>query len=155
MHGEKLGRAKAFGTLLAESAKGLRGITGHVNAFDDDTFYLLGNFRQNAISSLESGGGNNDAGGLARAAKLALSSRKRNKVIIMISDGSPTACTVEALGNLVKKLTTQMGIVCIQVAVDEMEVEAFPCFVDLSKCSFEEAVSRFGRLLMRLSASWR
>lgn len=155
MDGKKMELAKSFGMLAAESARGLRGIQGHINAFDDDTFYWLGSFMHHTTASLESGGGNNDAGGLHRAAELALRSGKKNKLLIMISDGSPTECTEDALKALVEKLERDAGIVCTQVAVDEMDAECFRYFVDLGRYSFEEAVSRFGRLLMQLTAQWR
>jgi len=155
MEGEKLELAKAFGALVAESAKGLRGISGHVNAFDGEIFYSLGDLQHNAIASLTAGDGNNDAGGLARAAELALRSKKRNKLLIMVSDGYPTVCSVNALRNLVTRLTNEYGIVCAQAAVDEMEEIAFPRYVDLSKYDMDEAVSRFGNLLIRLTRAWR
>ena len=155
MRGEKLERAKAFGALVAESARGLRGIDGHVNAFDGDTFHVLGGFERNAIASLTADEGNNDAGGLARSAEMALRSCKRNKLLIMVSDGSPSECTLDSLKNLVAHLTRNCGIVCAQAAVDEMEGIAFPHYVDLSQYSFDEAVARFGNLLMELTRSWR
>jgi len=155
MEGEKLERAKAFGALVAESARGIRGLAGHVNAFDHVTFYRLGDFRRNAIAALTAGGGNNDAGALARTAELALQSRKRNKLLIMISDGSPTQCTLESLKNLVADLTSNYGIVCVQAAVEAIEEPAFPHYVDLSNYPFEEAVARFGALVMRLTQGWR
>jgi uncharacterized protein with von Willebrand factor type A (vWA) domain len=155
MNGDKIERAKTFATLIAESARGLPDIMGHVNAFDDDTFYRLGDFKRPAISTLESGGGNNDAGALHRAATLALQSGKKNRLIIMVSDGSPTECTFESLKALVEKLTRRYGIVCAQVAVESIHEIAFPNFVDLSQYSLDEAVSRFGRMLMRLTADWR
>jgi len=155
MEGSKLELAKRFAALVAESAKGLRGIEGHVNAFDDDTFYQMGDFRRAAIAALTSGGGNNDSAGLQRAARLALASRKRNKLVLMISDGSPTECTFESLKNLVAKLTHDYEIVCAQVAVQSMEHVAFPHYVDLSRYGMDEAVARFGKMLMQLTTSWR
>jgi HEAT repeat protein len=155
MDGEKIERAKTFCALLAESARGLGGIAGHVNAFDDAVFYRLGDFRQTKVASLYAGGGNNDAGALARAAELALQSGKRNKLLVMISDGSPTECTFDSLADLVRRLTKRHRIVCAQVAVESMEQIAFPHFVDLSQYSLDEAVSRFGGMIMRLTAEWR
>jgi len=73
----------------------------------------------------------------------------------MISDGSPAECTFESLKNLVQKLTREYGIVCAQVAVEEMDEIAFPHYVDLSKYTMDEAVVRFGNMLIRLTASWR
>jgi nitric oxide reductase activation protein len=140
---------------VAESAKGFRGISGHVNAFDNDTFFRLGDLDHPAISAVESGGGNNDAGALSKAAELALKSGKKNRLLIMISDGSPTECSVESLRSLVARLTRRGGFVCAQVAVDEMEEICFPHFVDLSKYPLDEAVGRFGKLLMKLTEAWR
>jgi hypothetical protein len=155
MQMHKIQRARAFGALLCEAARGLRGLEGHVNAFDHDTFYVLGSFDRNAIASLEAGGGNNDAGGLSRAAELALRSRKRHRLLVMISDGAPTECTFEALKTVVERLIRREGIVCAQAAVAPMHEIAFPDFVDLSKYGAGEAVARFGRLLMRLTRGWR
>jgi hypothetical protein len=126
-----------------------------VNAFDDRVFYRLGDFRQTSVASLDAGGGNNDAGALARAAELALDSGKRNKLLVMISDGSPTECTFDSLKNLVATLTNRHRIVCAQVAVEQMEYIAFPHFVDLSRYSLDEAVSRFGGMITQLTAPWR
>lgn len=155
MAGERIELAKAFGALVAESAKGLDGIEGHINAFDGDTFYGLGDFQRNAIASLTAGGGNNDSGALARAAELALRSRKRNKLLIMVSDAAPAECTFASLKNLVGRLTREHGIVCAQVAVAEIEEVAFPHHVDLGRYAMDEAVARFGSLLMKLTAGWR
>ena len=155
MEGEKLERAQAFGALVCESARRLPGIEGHVNAFDDDTWYVLGDFQKNSIASLRSGGRNNDSGALMRAAELALLSRKRNKLIIMISDGAPTECTFESLRNLVVRLGREYGVLCAQVAVDSLEEVAFPHFVDLSRFGAGEAVSRFGKMVMGLTGGWR
>jgi cobalamin biosynthesis protein CobT len=151
MSGQKLESAKAFGTLLCESAKGLRGIQGHVHAFDDNTWYPLGDFESNNIASLSSGGANNDAGALLRAAELALQSKKRQKLLIMISDGSPTECSVESLKKLVEILGREHSILCAQVAVETLSDIAFPHYVDLSQFRFGDAVQRFGNLLIRLT----
>src|SRR5262249_49657677 len=68
MDGEKMQLASTFGVLVAESAKEIAGIEGHINAFDGDTFYLLGDLRRTAAAALTADGGNNDSGALARAA---------------------------------------------------------------------------------------
>jgi uncharacterized protein with von Willebrand factor type A (vWA) domain len=150
MAGENSEKAKAFGMLIAEAAKGIREIEGHVNAFDDDTFIRLGDFRSHAIASLQARGGNNDAGGLARAAELALASRKRHRIIIMINDDSPTESTAESVGALVSELTRRHGLVLAQVAVDELQTGSFPHFVDYSELEFDAAIGEFGNLLRRL-----
>jgi nitric oxide reductase activation protein len=155
MEGESMARARRFAALLAESARGVRGLEGHVSAFDDDTFYRLGGFQRCAIAALEAGGGNNDAGGLLRAAELALLSRRRHRLLVMISDGMPTECTFDSLQGLVERLTRTYGILCAQVGVARIERVAFPQHVDLSVYPLEEAVARFGRLLISLTRGWR
>ena len=72
----------------------------------------------------------------------------------MISDGSPTECSVEALRNLVNRLTRDHGIVCVQAAVDQIDHDCFPRFVDLSKYPIDEAVGRFGKMLIDLTRGW-
>jgi hypothetical protein len=152
MEGERLERAIAFAVLLAESAKGLVGLEGHVNAFDGETFYRLGDFQQTAVASLWASGGNNDAGALARAAELALQSRKRNKALIMISDGAPAQCSFASLQKLVTRLTREHHIGCAQVAVAPLAHVAFPQYIDVSRYTLDQAVARFGRLLMQLTS---
>ncbi|HEV8323843.1 MAG TPA: HEAT repeat domain-containing protein [Myxococcota bacterium] len=154
MAGAEMELAQRFGVLLAEAARGLRGLTGHVNAFDDDTFWRLGDFERNAIATLTTGGANNDCGALVRAADLALRSRRRHRLLVMISDGSPTECSVSALRRLVQALRVRHGLVCAQVAVAELKDDAFPNFLDVTACDTQEAVARFGRLLERLTAAW-
>lgn len=152
MTGERLARAIAFAILLAESAKGLFGLDGRINAFDGETFYDLGDFQHTTVASLRAGGGNNDAGALARAAELALQSKKRNKALIMISDGMPAQCSFASLQKLVTRLTREYRIHCAQVAVAPLEHVAFPQYVDVSRLTLNQAVARFGRLLMQLTS---
>lgn len=155
MHGEKITLARRFAALLTEAAGGVRGLVGHVNAFDDDTFYRLGDFRRNAIARLESGGGNNDAGGLLRAAQLAEQSGMQNRLLVMISDGSPTECTVAALANLVQFLGRRKKIACAQVCVDRVRDRVFPVTLDVRQLGMDASVHEFGRLLVRLTRAWR
>ncbi len=152
---ERMERAKSFGALVAESARGIRGLEGHVTSFDGYVFYHLGDLQRNAVASLYAHNGNNDAGGLEKAAQLALASRKKNKLILMISDGAPTECTFESLKNLVERLGRDHGIACAQVAVAPIDQIAFPHYVDLTAFTLDEAIARFGSTLMRLTASWR
>ena len=153
MAGEKIENARRFGVLLAESTRGL-GIEGHVSAFDHETFYELGDLSHCAAAAIEEGGGNNDAGGLWEASRLALCSRRKRRLICVISDGAPTACTIEALEGLVRTLTEQDNIKLAQIAMDRMAQTTLPNFVDVSGLPMEEAVTEFGRLLMRLTRDW-
>jgi len=152
--GERMPLARRFAMLLADSAGGLPGIEGHVSAFDHRFFHRLGDFRRNTIAALEPGGGNNDAGGLQAAANLALASRKSNRLLIMISDGLPTECSVDSLRQLVRRLRTDHDVRCAQVAVAPLQEVCFPEFLDVSSVPPAEAIRRFGRLLERLTRGW-
>lgn len=151
MAGERMNRAQMFASLFLESTRGLRGIVGHIHAFDDSTLYRLGDLQQRAIADLEAMGGNNDAGALQRAAELALQSRKRRRLLIVISDGMPTECTAASLQKLVHHLSEEKGILCAQVAVEPLQHICFPHHLDVSQYELDEAVSRFGQLLIRLN----
>jgi HEAT repeat protein len=153
--GDRMPLARRFGVLLAEAARGLRGLEGHISAFDGTTFYRLGNFQRHGIASLTADDGNNDSGALLRAAQLALSSRRKNRLIVMISDGSPAECSTSSLRNLVGVLERRHGIACAQVAVAPILEVCFPHFLDVSGKPTGEAVRQFGRLLVRLTRSWR
>ncbi|MCD6346775.1 MAG: VWA domain-containing protein, partial [Bacteroidales bacterium] len=155
MHGEKLTLAKSFAALLVESIGAIHGIEGHVNAFDDDTFYTLGTLKHCTVAGLHADGGNNDAGALLKAAGLAMASGKRNKLLVMISDGSPTGCTEKALTNLVQQLERANDIKCVQVAVDKIDTASFRDFVDLSNLNFHNSIARFGEIIARITAEWR
>ncbi|TNE44271.1 MAG: hypothetical protein EP343_31465 [Deltaproteobacteria bacterium] len=153
--GERMEQAKSFATLLAESARGLRGIEGRIHAFDERTLFDLGTFQRNTIEQLDACGGNNDAAALQRAAELALKSQKKHCLLVMISDGLPAECSVASLRHVVRHLTEEHGIICAQVAVAPLAEICFPHYLDLSQHTLDEAVSRFGRLIMKLTTSWR
>jgi len=155
MHGEKLTLAKSFAALLVESIGTIRGIEGHVNAFDHNTFYRLGTLTHCSVAGLYAGGGNNDAGALKKAAELAMASRKKNKLLVMISDGSPTECTEISLTNLVQQLESSYQIKCIQVAIDKFSAASFKDFVDLSNLDFNNSITRFGEIIARITTEWR
>ncbi|EGB15659.1 VWA containing CoxE family protein [Pseudodesulfovibrio mercurii] len=155
MCGRGMGLARSFGVLLAEALKDLPGITGHIHAFDDETLYDLGDFRRHAIAMLQAGGGNNDCGALHYAARLAQQSRKRNRLLIMISDGQPTdGCCPASLTGLVDELESRWGINCVQVAVEPIQEPSFKQYFDLSTLPYGEAVARFGRLVEKFALAW-
>ena len=152
--GDSMDRAISFGVLLLEAAKGLPGLSCRAMGFDDSILYDLGGPGSTSVAGLTPGGGNNDAAALLHLAHLAELSRKSRKFLIMISDGYPTACSLEALRTLVRLLGQRYRLVCAQVAVAGMDEErsAFPHFTDLSRAARSTSVRQFGRLLQRLVA---
>lgn len=149
---DRMEKARAFGALILEAAKGRRGIEARAVGFTSEEIFDLGKAGDPAIIDLIASGGNNDAAGLLHGARLALLSGKRHALLVMISDGYPTECSFESLCALVIRLKEKYGIHCAQVAVAPLDKEriAFPHFTDLTDKSFSTAVAAFGRMIQRL-----
>jgi len=143
-------KARRFAVLVAEAAKGLAGIDVRVFGFTDAVIYDAGDARRCAASSLEAGGGNNDAGALLHVAEIAKRSRRRAKLLVMVSDGLPTDCSAQALTDLVKHLEKREHMVLAQVAVRPLEEQCFTHYVRLDQGDASEVVRRFGETIARL-----
>jgi hypothetical protein len=143
-------KAKLFGSMLAEAARGFRGIDLALFGFTHDVIYDAGDASRCAVYGLEAGGGNNDAGALWHAANVAKASRRRAKLLVMISDGLPTECSAEALRSLVSRLHNRERIACAQVAVMPLTEVCFPHYVVLSEADQDVAVRRFGAIIASL-----
>ncbi len=146
MHGTLMERARAFGVLLADAARGIRGVDVRLFGFTDRVIYDAGDSRYPAVASLAAGGGNNDAAALDHVAAIARRSRRRAKLLVMISDGLPTECSVAALRGLVRHLVHREGMCCAQVAVRPISEVCFPHYVEVLEDDFDASVRRFGRI---------
>lgn len=149
MAGPNLDKAKAFGTLLAEALKGLPGVDLRLFGFDDRVLYDAGDARRCAVHALRPTWGNNDAGGLFHLWKLARRSKRQAKLLLMISDGLPSACSVAALRGLVRELSRR-GCCCAQVAVAPLSEICFPHYVLLDQQDLHASVRKFGTVVVRL-----
>ncbi len=149
--GNNIHKARLFGSLLAEAARGLPGVDLRVFGFTGAELLDAGSAQRCAVSSLQAGGGNNDAGALWAMSRLALKSQRRGRLLVMISDGLPTDCSVAALKALVHRLSTREGICCAQVAVRPLNVVCFPHYVEMrGEAALSESVREFGRTVARL-----
>jgi hypothetical protein len=146
----KIEKARLFGTLLAEAVRGNRAIDLRLWGFTDEVIYDAGTARRCAAHALDASGGNNDAGALWYAARVARRSARKAKMLVMISDGSPSACSVTSLRVLVERLSWRMGILCAQVAVEALDEICFPHYVLLEEGQTDECVRRFGVVIQRL-----
>lgn len=146
---DNLEKAKRFGMLVAEAAQAVRGIDVRLFGFTDSTIYDAGSAERPAIPALSAGGGNNDAAALWHAAQEALVSKRRAKLLVMISDGLPTECSVQALRALVLKLTHRFNICCAQASVEPLTEECFEHYV-LLKGEIDESVREFGSMIAKL-----
>jgi hypothetical protein len=146
-----LDKARSFAVLIAEAVRGLPGVEARFWGFTDTVIWDAGDAERCAVTSLETSGGNNDAAALYHAAQIAAGSRRRAKVLVMISDGLPTQCSVAALRNLVAQLGRRQQIVCAQVAVRPLAEVCFPHYVLLADEPIEVATLRFGELVSKLA----
>lgn len=142
-------RAQLFAALIAESARGVDGIDARFFGFTDEVIFDAGTAAHCAVAALEPQGGNNDAAALWYVSRVAMSSRRSARLLVMISDGIPTECSVESLRVLVKKLTAT-GIACAQVAVQPITDICFPDYVLVDDENLSDAVGRFGRIIVKL-----
>jgi len=118
--------------------------------FTESTIYDAGNARRCAVHALHHGGGNNDAAALWHAAQVARQSARRAKLLVMISDGSPTECTTTALTALVTRLTRRWKMCCAQVAVCPISAKCFPHYVELVDEDLTTSVRKFGGIIQTL-----
>jgi hypothetical protein len=149
--GDNIRRAQRFAVLIAEAVQPLAAVEARFFGFTDSVIYDAGNASDCAVTGLQAGGGNNDAAALLHVANIATQSQKRAKVLVMISDGLPTECSVAALRGLVTTLTKRRGLVCAQVAVRRLEEECFPHYILLDDAQPDIAVARFGRMIADLA----
>jgi hypothetical protein len=147
---ERIEHAKRFAAMIGEAVKGVSGMDVRVFGFTDSAIYDAGDALHCAAHGLKAGGGNNDAAALWHAAQVAMSSRRRTRLLIMISDGSPSECSTTALTKLVNRLTIQLKILCAQVAVRPLDVICFPYYVEVQEDNMEVAVKKFGAIVARL-----
>jgi len=150
MQGSRIERAKLFGTMLAEAAKGVPGVDVRIFGFTHKVIFDAGDAQHCAAHALEATDGNNDAAALWHVAQVARASARRAKLLVMISDGLPTECSVAALRGLVTKLGQRWGICCAQVAVAPIAEVCFPHYVLLEDEDGGVAVRKFGEVIARL-----
>ncbi len=151
MAGDNLERAKCFALVIAEAARGLPTVDVRFFGFTDTVIFDAGTALRCGVTSLEADGGNNDAAALAHAARAARHSRRQSVLLVMISDGAPTECSVDALRALVRSVSAR-GMLCAQVAIETMN-DADICFdhhIVLDDSDLDGASRRFGAVIERL-----
>lgn len=152
MAGEgKIERARLAATMVAEACRHLPGVDLRIIGFTDKVIYDAGDARECATPALEAGGGNNDAAALWHLAQLALRSQRSARLLLMMSDGIPTECTVAALGTLVRRLEQRHRLACAQVAVEPLSDVCFGNYVEITDQDGLRAVARFGEVLAGLT----
>ena len=143
-------KAKLFATLVTEAAAPLTSVDARIFGFTDQMIFDCGDAKRSGVAALVAGGGNNDAAALYHVAQVAKNSRRKAKVLIMISDGLPTECSVAALKNLVVQLTNREQMVLAQVAVQPISEVCFPHYVVLKDADITITVRKFGTVVASL-----
>lgn len=149
MQGRSMELAHAYGVLLAEACRGVPGIDLRIAGFTERAIFDAGDATRPAVTSLRPTSGNNDAAGLWHVAELAAASRRRARLLVMISDGLPTECSTAALRALVDRLT-RGGFCCAQIAVRPLEERCFRNYVEVADADMDAAVRRFGSIVAML-----
>ena len=152
MRGAGLDRARHFAAVIAGAARDLDTVDARFIGFSDDTLYDAGDARRCAVAALRAHRGNNDAAALSHLAGLARRSARQIKLLVMISDGAPTECSVDALRSLVLQLGRR-GMICAQVAVAPLDEVCFPHHVLVDDDDLSAAARRFGAVVERLVGS--
>ena len=142
-------KARLFGAMIAEAARGLPNVDVRVFGFTDQVIYDAGDADRCAAHALVASGGNNDAAALLHATEVAVASPRRAKLLVMISDGLPTECSVTALKGVVAA-ATKLRICCAQVAVQPLAEVCFPNYVLVQEEDFDGSVRKFGSVVVRL-----
>lgn len=151
MAGDNLERAKHFAVVIAEAARGLPAVDARFFGFTDTVIFDAGTARRCGVTALEADGGNNDAAALAWAARAARHSRRQTVLLVMISDGAPTECSIDALRALVRSVSAR-GMLCAQVAIETLD-DGDICFdhhIVLDDGDLDGASRRFGAVIERL-----
>ena len=141
--------ARRFGVLVASATRGDANIDARFWGFTSERIFDCGTADDCAVTRLEAHGGNNDAAALWHAARAAERSRRKSKLLVMISDGLPTECSVGALRRLVSDLQRRR-FCCAQVTVYPLEEICFPHYIEITEADFAAATRNFGRVIARL-----
>jgi hypothetical protein len=149
MYGEKMDKARVFATLLAEAVRGMKEVDLRLFGFTHRTIFDAGDARTCAAHDLVALDGNNDAGALWHVYSHALRSKRSAKLLVMISDGLPSDCTVASLRALVARLTRR-GCCCAQVAVAPISEICFPHYVLLGDDELSASVRKFAAVTSKL-----
>ena len=147
---ENMDKARLCGVMLAEAVKNLRGLDLKIIGFTDCVIYDAGDAEHPAVSGLDAGGGNNDAAALWHLAQIAKLSRRKTRLLVMISDGLPTECSCEALRKLAEDLTRRERMCCAQLAVRPLEEILFPHYTVVQHDDLAATVRDFGKTIVRL-----
>ena len=149
----RLKRAAELAATLWLASGALRDATCEVIAFNEKHHWPCVLDGQSAFSALVPCGGNNDGAALRWMGERALASSAEHKVVVMLSDGSPTGCSVEALRHECVRLSGE-GVALAQLSLRRSpDTHVFPHTVEVDPADPRRTWAAFAMLVQRLALS--
>lgn len=147
---ERLVRAKAMASLLGLCLSECPNVNSAFVGYNQN-LYLCGAHDELSVSSLAPAGKTNEAAALAYLRDEYLTNPCRRKLVIVLSDGLPTACSVESVRWLVQSIEKELGVRFLYGAFSQQEHPAYRHRVDLTGPLDCDSIRAFGReVLARL-----
>ena len=147
---ERMKHAQILGALFAECLTDCPGISTDFYAYNQN-LYLCGDHENYSIAQLEPSGKTNEAAALHHIQKDLEAIARPIKILIVVTDGLPTACSVEAVKWQVAEMEHQGHIQCIACIFSKEEHPAYRYPIDFSsgitRASVMKLGKRFGYLL--------
>lgn len=146
---ERLARAKAMASLLGLCLSECPNVNTAFVGYNQN-LYLCGTHEDLSVSSLEPAGKTNEAAALAYLRDEYFATARRRKLGIVLSDGLPTACSVESVRWLVRSTEKESGVRFLYGALSQQEHPAYHHRVDLAGPLDCDSIRAFGRAILGL-----
>jgi Mg-chelatase subunit ChlD len=148
-HDGRLERSRGVAALLAECLRDCPDVETVFLGYNHNV-YLCGDHEEYALGSLGPAGKTNEAAALDYLRRNYLATPPRRKVVLVLSDGLPTACSVEAVRELVRTTEKDLGVRFLDGALSAADHPAYRRRVNLTGAIDFGMVRGFGRALAAL-----
>jgi hypothetical protein len=145
----RLERARRVAALLGQCLEDCPGVQSVFLGYNQN-LYLCGDHEEHSLSSLEPAGKTNESAALDYLRQHHLDVPRRRKVVIVLSDGLPTACSVESVCVLIRSLEHDLGVRCLHAALSTQEHPAYRRRVELTQEINPGLLRTLGRALAAL-----
>lgn len=128
---DRLGRAQRVAALVAACLRDRPGVDSAMLAFNHN-LYLCGDHDRHALGALRPAGKTNEAAALCHVREELLQAPRRGKLVLVLGDGLPTACTVESCVCEARRLEREAGARLVHVALSREPHPAYRQRVELA-----------------------
>jgi len=140
-----LGRARSLAVLLAECLRECPNVESVFVGYNQGV-YPCGDHDDHAIGSLVPSGKTNESAALSHL-RGHFHSPRRRKLVLVLSDGLPTDCSVTSVCHLVRSLEKEAGVRFVYGALSGVEHPAYRRRVDLTGAIGPGLVRGLGKVL--------